>query len=388
MWQARKWSCWAWYGLLQKRGVSGNIPGMTRRTREKDFERLVDADKPYKKVMALKILLTREPENVLSLAELGKLRSHVGLTNSCRAGACLGPFVRSRCCAEASQAPHDVGRASHPSAQNCSVAARSWLSGGLPKPHDTLISAIFQGPKRQKEGIAKFQERVFISPYADTKDYNKNTPEFEKHQFYLLCVPQRKLKEADLGKKSDHEKVPGLEKASKEEPVTEEEDPEFEALISLCRRISKVTTNEAECMNVGERGAEIEASEENSARSEGLSSDEVDNSKTPPEDLAVDTASDSDYSLSGVEWDHGISTSDNDDDDDSLSDSQVSDCTMILAMVSPNQTVWDENQACRDGHFHRQIGKLWCNTMAKEGLVFVLPSIFVKIVEYVLVVHS
>ena len=57
------------------RFFSANIPGMTRKRKEKDYERLVDLDKPYKKMMALKDLLLKEPENVLSLAELDRSRS-------------------------------------------------------------------------------------------------------------------------------------------------------------------------------------------------------------------------------------------------------------------------------------------------------------------------
>ncbi|MCO5549346.1 hypothetical protein L7F22_002816 [Adiantum nelumboides] len=487
MWQARKWRCAAWYGLLQKRGMSRNIPGMRKRTREKEFEKLVDADKPYKKVMALKNLLIKVPENVLSFAELGKSRSDVGLSSKSRFITLISKYpaifsvhkdeANALWCGFAPQAQiladqecalvrsyeavavqklrkllmmaiehrirvpkiaqlrRDLGfpadfhsrmiyaypqyfkavEEKHknedgpvleltcwdPSLAVTNMETRAKATHQFNSSGDPLfkmcVTKAFRLSMKEKEGIRKFQERIFISPYADSKDFHKNTAEFEKRQVAVLheilsmtlekkttfdylthfrkefrlsqtllavalrhnsifyvsrkggrftiflkeayeggCLIEKnewniikenfstlmvnkKLKEEDLAKTAD-KKMLEAENAVSEELVAEEEDPEFDALISLCRRISKGATSESECRNVSRSGAEVDS------RSEVMPSDEVDNRKftsSSPKDLMIDSTSDIDDASSGEEWDHGISSSGSDVDDDSLSNFHV-----------------------------------------------------------------
>eukprot|EP00250_Pteridium_aquilinum_P035724 c9865_g1_i2 orf=193-1551(-) len=239
MMQAKK----RWFALVQQRCLCRNIPGMTRKTREKEYERLVDLEKPYKKVMALKNLLLKEPENVFSFAELGKLRAHVGLTAQLLAEQEVALAKRYEAVAvqklrkllmmavdqrirvpKIAHLRRDLGLPADfqsrmiyaypqyfkvveekfknedgpvlqltcwdPSLAITSLETRSKSTGEHNSAGEPLfkicVSKALRLSKKQKEGIDKFQERPFISPYADSKDFNKNTIEFEKRQVALL----------------------------------------------------------------------------------------------------------------------------------------------------------------------------------------------------------
>lgn len=260
----------------QQRFFCSNIPGMTRKTREKEYERLVDLEKPYKKVMALKDILLKEPENVFSFSELGKLRTHVGLTGKARFITLISKYpaifelykdeanhlwcgfspqaqiladqeIALRKSYEAmavqklrkllmmsvdrrirvpkiAQLRRDLGFPpdfhsrmvyAYPqyfrivdekfknedgpvleltcwdpslavtSLETRARAAHEFNSAGEPL-FKMCVSRAIRLSKKQQEGINKFQERPFISPYADSKDFDKNTLEFEKRQVALL----------------------------------------------------------------------------------------------------------------------------------------------------------------------------------------------------------
>ncbi|KAH7365247.1 hypothetical protein KP509_18G016900 [Ceratopteris richardii] len=274
--QVRRWSSRRWHQLIQIRGMSRNIPGMTPRTREKDFEKLVENDKAYKKVMALKSLLVKEPENVLSFAELGRLRTRVGLPVKTHLLNLISRYTgvfalyrdeytylwcgfspiaqilvdqeRSLVHSYESIAVQKirkllmmsvdhrirVPKIAHlrrdlglpldfsdrmifsypeyfkvveekyrnedgpvivltswdPSLAVTSLEVRAKASSEFNSYGEPLFKMSFpKGLKlstNQKESLEKFQERVFISPYTDIKDFSTNTPEFEKHQIAIL----------------------------------------------------------------------------------------------------------------------------------------------------------------------------------------------------------
>ncbi|KAH7287583.1 hypothetical protein KP509_32G063400 [Ceratopteris richardii] len=256
--------------------MSSNIPGMSPKTREAEYEKLVDIDKPYKKVMALKALLVKEPENVLSFAELGKKRANIGLSRKSRFINLISKYpavfalyrdessflwcgfspqaqalvdqerdlVRSYESVSVqklrkilmmsvdhrirvpkiAQLRRDLGLPADfhsrmiyaypqyfkvledkygnedgpileltswdPSLAVTSMETRAKAGGEFNSSGDPLfkmsLPRSFRLSVKQKEGIQKFQERIYISPYADTRDFIKNTPEFEKHQVAIL----------------------------------------------------------------------------------------------------------------------------------------------------------------------------------------------------------
>lgn len=236
----------------------------------------MDLEKPYKKVMALKNLLLKEPENVFSFSELGKLRTHVGITGKARFISLISKYPAifalhkdeadvlwcgfslqaqqladqeltfTKChevlavqklrkllmmsvdrrirVPKIAQLRRDLGFPADfqsrmiyaypqyfkvveekfknedgpvleltcwdPSLAVTSLEMRStsmseYNSAGEPL-FKVCVSKALRLSKKQKEGIDKFQERPFISPYADSKDFNKNTIEFEKRQVALL----------------------------------------------------------------------------------------------------------------------------------------------------------------------------------------------------------
>ena len=81
------------YLLRLRRFYYSPIRGMSKKSKEPDLENLVESEKPYKKVMALKDILLREPENVIGLSELGRsVRARVGLTGKSRFATLMSKY--------------------------------------------------------------------------------------------------------------------------------------------------------------------------------------------------------------------------------------------------------------------------------------------------------
>jgi hypothetical protein len=247
---------------------------MSRKSRERVFEDLVESDKPYKKVMALKDVLLREPENVVRLSELGSsARARVGLAGKSRFASLMSkhPSVfdlhkdeenhlwcgftpRAQILVDseialAKRYEETVGVHNLRKLLMMSVEHRIRVPKlahlrrdlGLPTDfHDRMIYAYPEyfrvteeryrnedGPvleliswdpslavtsvesggelnasgqplfkmcvnkslrlsKKQWDGIDRFQAHRFISPYQDSKEFDKNTPVFEKRQVALV----------------------------------------------------------------------------------------------------------------------------------------------------------------------------------------------------------
>lgn len=259
--------------LQQQQRFSSNIPGMTRKRKEKEFERVVESDKPVKHVMALKEILLKEPELVISLGELGMLRRQVGLQGKRRFVTLIRKYPaifdlyvdkedKQAWCGFAPQAEklaeqevkmreayepvaveklrkllmmsvdrkihvpkiahlrRDLGfpedfqkRMVHaypeyfrvvdhkdgplleltswdPSLAVTSLEKRVKETGELNSEGEPLfkmcVSKALTLSKKQKAGLQKFQERPFISPYTDSRDFSNKSLEFEKRQVALL----------------------------------------------------------------------------------------------------------------------------------------------------------------------------------------------------------
>ena len=260
--------------LLHTRSLCSPIRAMSKKTRERDMESLVESDKPYKKVMALKDLLLREPENVIGLSELGReVRVRVGLTGKSRFVHLMSKYpsvfelykdcddhlwcgftpeaqilvdkeitlgkwyeeeigvhtlrkllmmsVERRIrVPKIAQLRRDLGlpidfhnrmiyayphyfrvveeqfrhedgpvlelTSWDPALAVTSLESRGELNSAGEPVFKMCVNKSLRLSKKQKDGIDKFQGYPFISPYVDSKEFDKNTSIFEKRQVSLL----------------------------------------------------------------------------------------------------------------------------------------------------------------------------------------------------------